>query len=98
MHEGGFFFQAFIYLTAAVLSVPIAKKLGLGSVLGYLLAGVLIGPFVFGLVGKNALGKSLFVKMLAGVETPDKGSAINMKVSYKPQYIFSPPIHYNNSQ
>jgi len=45
------FFQAFIYLLAAVVSVPIAKRLGLGSVLGYLLAGVVIGPFCFGLVG-----------------------------------------------
>jgi CPA2 family monovalent cation:H+ antiporter-2/glutathione-regulated potassium-efflux system ancillary protein KefC/glutathione-regulated potassium-efflux system protein KefB len=53
MEEGGFFYQAFIYLTAAVLSVPIAKRLGLGSVLGYLLAGILIGPFVLGLVGKE---------------------------------------------
>lgn len=39
MHDGGFFYQAFIYLTAAVVSVPIAKRLGLGSVLGYLLDG-----------------------------------------------------------
>ena len=53
MHEGGFFFQAFIYLTAAVLSVPVAKKLGLGSVLGYLIAGIMIGPFVLGLVGRE---------------------------------------------
>ncbi len=37
--------QAFVYLTAAVVSVPIAKRLGLGSVLGYLLAGAAIGPF-----------------------------------------------------
>jgi len=51
MHEQGFFFQAFIYLMAAVCSVPIAKRLGLGSVLGYLLAGVLIGPFGLHLVG-----------------------------------------------
>jgi monovalent cation:proton antiporter-2 (CPA2) family protein len=43
--------QAFIYLCAAVIFVPIAKRLGLGAVLGYLLAGVIIGPFVFGLVG-----------------------------------------------
>jgi glutathione-regulated potassium-efflux system ancillary protein KefC len=39
-------FQAFLYLCAAVLFVPIAKRLGLGAVLGYLLAGVVIGPDV----------------------------------------------------
>ncbi|MCE9576762.1 MAG: monovalent cation:proton antiporter-2 (CPA2) family protein [Deltaproteobacteria bacterium] len=43
--------QAFVYLAAAVIGVPIARKLGLGSVLGYLLAGVVIGPWVLGLVG-----------------------------------------------
>ena len=43
--------SAFIYLFAAVISVPIAKRLGLGSVLGYLLAGALIGPFALNLVG-----------------------------------------------
>ncbi len=43
--------SALIYLCAAVISVPIAKRLGLGSVLGYLIAGVLIGPFVLGMVG-----------------------------------------------
>lgn len=53
MHEGGFFFQALIYLSAAVLAVPVAKKLGLGSVLGYLLAGVLIGPYVLGFIGEE---------------------------------------------
>ncbi len=46
-----FLYQAFVYLLAAVVSVPIAKRLGLGSVLGYLIAGAMIGPFVFGLVG-----------------------------------------------
>ncbi len=46
----GFLFQAFIYLCAAVVAVPVAKRLGLGSVLGYLIAGVIIGP-VAGLVG-----------------------------------------------
>ena len=51
MHGQGFFFQAFVYLTAAVISVPIAKRLGLGSVLGYLLAGVAIGPFALGFIG-----------------------------------------------
>ena len=53
MHNESFFIQALVYLTAAVVSVPIAKRLGLGSVLGYLIAGVLIGPFVLGWVGSK---------------------------------------------
>ncbi|WP_273429568.1 monovalent cation:proton antiporter-2 (CPA2) family protein [Marinobacter sp.] len=48
-----YFVQAFIYLVAAVIAVPLAKRLGLGSVLGYLVAGVVIGP-VTGLVGQEA--------------------------------------------
>jgi len=51
MHGEGFFFQAFVYLTAAVVAVPIAKRIGLGSVLGYLAAGIVIGPFALGLIG-----------------------------------------------
>ncbi len=46
----GFLFQASIYLAATVIAVPIAARLGFGSVLGYLAAGILIGP-VLGLVG-----------------------------------------------
>lgn len=42
---------ALIYLGAALIAVPIAKRLGLGSVLGYLIAGILIGPYAFSLVG-----------------------------------------------
>ncbi|PQJ63449.1 potassium transporter [Vibrio chagasii] len=48
----GYFLQAFIYLVAAVIAVPVAKRLGLGSVLGYLIAGVVIGPII-GLVGEE---------------------------------------------
>jgi monovalent cation:proton antiporter-2 (CPA2) family protein len=51
MESSDFLFQAFIYLGAAVVSVPIAQRLGLGSVLGYLLAGVIIGPHVLGFIG-----------------------------------------------
>ncbi|EPX76243.1 monovalent cation:proton antiporter-2 (CPA2) family protein [Salipiger mucosus] len=40
----GFLFQASVYLAAAVIAVPIAARLGLGSVLGYLLAGLIVGP------------------------------------------------------
>jgi CPA2 family monovalent cation:H+ antiporter-2 len=44
--------EAFIYLLAAVVAVPLAGRFGLGSVLGYLVAGVVIGP-VLGLVGSE---------------------------------------------
>lgn len=44
--------DAFVYLVAAVIAVPIANRLGLGSVLGYLIAGVVIGP-VLGVVGSE---------------------------------------------
>ena len=43
--------NALVYLAAAVLVVPVAKRLGLGTVLGYLLAGILIGPYGFKLIG-----------------------------------------------
>ncbi|WP_406644926.1 monovalent cation:proton antiporter-2 (CPA2) family protein [Aliisedimentitalea scapharcae] len=45
-----FLYQASIYLAAAVIAVPFASRLGLGSVLGYLAAGIIIGP-VLGMVG-----------------------------------------------
>jgi monovalent cation:proton antiporter-2 (CPA2) family protein len=48
---GEFFSQAFIYLLAAVVAVPLAKRLGLGSALGYILAGIVIGPFLLGFIG-----------------------------------------------
>lgn len=41
-----------VFLAAAVIAVPIAQRLGLGSVLGYLLAGVAIGPWGLGLIGE----------------------------------------------
>lgn len=56
MHLDEIFFKIIIYLLAAVISVPIAKKIGLGSVLGYLIAGIIIGPFVLELVGSEGKG------------------------------------------
>lgn len=41
----GLLLNSVIYLAAAVIAVPLAKRLGLGSVLGYLIAGVVIGPW-----------------------------------------------------
>ncbi len=51
--DNDFLIQALVYLAAAVVFVPIAKKLGMGSVLGYLIAGIIIGPYVTGFVGQE---------------------------------------------
>ena len=48
--ESDFLQSSVIFLTAAVIAVPLAQRLGLGSVLGYLLAGVVIGPWGFSLI------------------------------------------------
>jgi monovalent cation:proton antiporter-2 (CPA2) family protein len=53
MDQNSFLFQAMVYLAAAVIMVPIAKKIGLGSVLGYLLAGIIIGPAILGFIGSE---------------------------------------------
>lgn len=51
--DGGFLKTALVFLASAVLLVPIAKRLGMGSVIGYILAGILIGPFVLKFVGES---------------------------------------------
>lgn len=51
MEDVSLLLSAFVYLLTAVVSVPVAKRLGLGSVLGYLIGGVIIGPFGASLVG-----------------------------------------------
>ena len=48
----GFLFEAVVFLLAAVIAVPIAVKFGMGSVLGYLIAGIVIGP-ILGLVAET---------------------------------------------
>ncbi len=50
MDNHSLLFNAFVYLLAAVLAVPLSKRMGFGAVLGYLLAGVAIGPWGLGLI------------------------------------------------
>ncbi|MGD1836030.1 MAG: ribosome biogenesis/translation initiation ATPase RLI [Nitrososphaeraceae archaeon] len=53
-----------------------------------ILSGSIRKGEIIGVVGANALGKTTFMKMIAGVEKPDTGSIVtNTKISYKPQYI-----------
>ena len=53
-HGNDFLIQASLYFAAAVVAVMISHKLGLGSVAGYLLAGIAIGPWGFQLVHADA--------------------------------------------
>ncbi|WP_430461732.1 monovalent cation:proton antiporter-2 (CPA2) family protein [Thalassolituus sp. LLYu03] len=62
MHESELLTQAFVFLLSAVVAVPVAKKLGLGSVLGYLCAGAVIGPFALGLIGHDVEGVMAFAE------------------------------------
>ena len=53
-------------------------------------AGEIRRGTILGVVGANALGKTTFIKMLAGEEKPAKGTVhVDAKVSYKPQYLSS---------
>jgi CPA2 family monovalent cation:H+ antiporter-2 len=49
--NGSFLLQAIVYLSAGVFCVSLAKRIGMSSVLGYLIGGMLIGPYIFGFVG-----------------------------------------------
>ena len=49
-HTPSWLVNSFIYLSAAVIGVPLSKALGLGSIIGYLAAGIAIGPWGLGLV------------------------------------------------
>lgn len=53
MSNESFFYQALVYLATMVVFVPLAKKLNLGSVLGYLIGGIIIGPALLGLIGQG---------------------------------------------
>ncbi len=49
-HAPAWLINSLIYLGAAVIAVPVSKALGLGSIIGYLAAGMAIGPWGLGLV------------------------------------------------
>ncbi|MEX2468726.1 MAG: monovalent cation:proton antiporter-2 (CPA2) family protein [Pseudohongiellaceae bacterium] len=50
MYTDSLLSNALYFLTAAVIAVPLFRALGLGSILGYLFAGILLGPGVLGIV------------------------------------------------
>jgi glutathione-regulated potassium-efflux system ancillary protein KefC len=77
-HGAGFLVPASIYFAAAVIAVMLSHRLGLGSVAGYLLAGIAIGPWGFGLVEEaseiRALGELgvVFLLFVIGLELEPK--------------------------
>ena len=75
-----------------VLEKPVAKYSDLTKNFSGFTINVSAGEIregeIVGLVGANALGKTTFMKMIAGVENPNQGSInIQAKISYKPQYL-----------
>ena len=77
-HTPAWLVNSFIYLSAAVLAVPLSKALGLGSIIGYLAAGIAIGPWGIGLVanGEDILHFAEFgvvlMLLLVGLELEPK--------------------------
>ncbi|WP_411826715.1 monovalent cation:proton antiporter-2 (CPA2) family protein [Luteolibacter sp. AS25] len=53
MDTQNIFLQAFIYLAAALVAIIVGKRLGIGAVLGYLLMGIVIGPFGLRIIGHS---------------------------------------------
>jgi CPA2 family monovalent cation:H+ antiporter-2 len=74
----GFLPQAIIFIFAAIVCVPIAKRLGMGSILGYLIAGIVIGPYFLGFLeeGEDIMEKAEFgvvmMLFLIGLELEPK--------------------------
>lgn len=76
MAEGGYLLEVVLILFAAVIAIGISQRLRLGSVLGYLVAGAIIGPFGFGLVREDETVHALaelgvvFLLFTVGLELP----------------------------
>ncbi len=63
----GFLLNAIIYILAAIICVPLAKRLGMGAILGYLLAGIFIGPYVLGFISNEGEGHDIMHNAEFGV-------------------------------
>lgn len=73
--------------TSSIIQFPALEKT-LGQFRVKIEGGSIQQGEVIGIVGANALGKTTFMKMLAGVDKSDNGSMdTNAKISYKPQYL-----------
>ena len=76
MPHSGYLLEVIIILLAAVIGILLFKRIGLGSVLGYLVAGAIIGPFGFGFVVEGETIQSLaelgvvFLLFTVGLELP----------------------------
>ena len=79
MADHGILFDAMVYLGAAVVCVPVASRLRLGSVLGYLVAGCAIGPFGLGLV-RDATATLHFAEF--GVVLIERGQEVGRQGVY----------------
>jgi ATP-binding cassette subfamily E protein 1 len=90
--DRAFKFDAASSIEDVVLEIPVAKYSELTKSFPsfnlHVSAGQIRKGEVLGIVGANALGKTTFMKMLAGVDKPDSGSIeVGAKISYKPQYL-----------
>ena len=88
------FFDIYAPKSETIEYVPIAEYTDLEKKYDKFMLKVLSGKLrlgeVIGVVGANALGKTTFIKMIAGVEKPDSGIvSITSKISYKPQYLLA---------
>lgn len=54
MMENSLAMTSLIFLGAAIVMVPLVKKLGLSSVIGFILGGIIIGPFVLKFTGRGS--------------------------------------------